>query len=210
MLHMVYWFLRQNIVSVNLQKGDLMKHLFALILISISTSVFAATSPTAPDYSMAGIEVGFKSNTASLNGSSSDKQETGFQLGLSGVFNISEKIGLKSGLFYSERPFSGEVGATNTKGKVTYFEVPALLVFKFEDYAGAYVGPTLAIKMGDEVTPGALSGVKSILVPITFGAQFKFLPNIGANFFFETVPGEIATGIENSRAVGVNLLFTLD
>jgi hypothetical protein len=49
-----------------------------------------------------------------------------------------------------------------------------------------------------------------MVMPLTIGAQFKFLPNIGANVFFETVSGELARGVENSRAVGVNLLITLD
>jgi len=83
-------------------------------------------------------------------------------------------------------------------------------MFKFEEYAGVYVGPSLGIKMSDELKPGALTGVKAMVVPLTFGAQFKFLPNLGANVFFETISGEIATGVENSRAVGVNLLISID
>jgi hypothetical protein len=174
------------------------------------SSIAFAKSPTSPDYSMAGVELGFKSNTASVSGSSSENQATGYQLGVSGVFNISEKIGLKSGLFYSEVPFDADFGASNVKGKITYFEVPALFMFKFEDYAGVYVGPSLAVKLSDDLTPGSLSGVKSMVVPVTFGAQFKFLPNLGANLFFQTITGELATGVENSRAVGVNLLITMD
>jgi hypothetical protein len=83
-------------------------------------------------------------------------------------------------------------------------------MFKFEDFAGVYVGPSLAIKLGDESSAGALTSVKSIVIPITFGAQFKFASSMGANIFFETVLGDLATGISNSRAVGVNLLITLD
>jgi hypothetical protein len=159
---------------------------------------------------MAGVEVGFKSNTATIAGSTSENQATGYQLGVSGVFNVSENLGIKSGLFYSEVPFDADFGASNVKGKITYFEVPALFMLKFEEYAGVYAGPSLAVKLSDELSPGSLSGIKSMVVPLTFGAQFKFLPNLGANLFFQTITGELATGVENSRAVGVNLLITMD
>ena len=71
-------------------------------------------------------------------------------------------------------------------------------------------GPSFAVKLGDEVSTASLTDVKSFITPLTFGAQFKFVPNLGANVFFETVPGDLANGVSNSRAVGVNLLFTLD
>ena len=187
-----------------------MKYFLSIATLALTLQAFAQRSPTAPDYSMAGIEAGFKSNTASVTGATSNKQETGFQLGVSGVYNLGDSFGIKSGLFYSERPVTAESGAVTAKAKITYFEVPVLAMLKFEDYAGVYVGPSVALKMGDEVSPGTLTGVKSMIVPITLGAQFKFLPNLGVNVFFETVSGELATGIENSRAVGVNLLFTLD
>ncbi|MCC2678559.1 MAG: hypothetical protein K0R29_1135 [Pseudobdellovibrio sp.] len=187
-----------------------MKAFLALGLLLFSNLSFAAMSPTAAEYSMVAAEVGFKSNSVTATGSTSDNQVTGFQLGVSGVYNFSEKFGLKSGLFYVERPFSSDFGTSEVKGKVTYFEVPAFFMLKFEEYAGVYVGPSLGIKLGDELKPGSLTGIKAMVVPLTFGAQFKFLPNFGANVFFETIGGELATGVENSRAVGVNLMFALD
>lgn len=187
-----------------------MKNILSTALVVLcSLNVFAQKSPTAPDYSMPSLEVGFKSNTASVQNASSNKQVTGVQLGVSGVLNFTEKFGLKSGLFYSERAFKSEFSNTTTvDGKVTYFEVPAFLMYKLEDYAGIYVGPSLALKLGDEGNP-ALVNVKSMITPITFGAQFKFLPNMGLNVFFEN-SGQLSTGVDSSRAVGVNLMITLD
>lgn len=187
-----------------------MKKLIALVIGSLvlSSAAFAA-SPNV-SYSMPAVEFGFKWNSADLDGASSNKQNIGFQLGASTVFNFAPTFGLKTGLFYSERPFKADFAGTEVKGKITYFEVPAFFMFKFEDYAGVYVGPSLAIKLGDEISPGTMSDVKSMITPITFGAQFKFLPNFGANIFFETIPSEVAKGIKSSRAVGANLLFTFD
>lgn len=177
-----------------------------LVLLS---SIVLAASPNI-SYSMPAVEFGFKWNSADIEGSSSNKQDIGFQLGASTVFNFAPTFGLKTGLFYSERPFKAEASNVEVKGKVTYFEVPAFFMFKFEDYAGVYVGPSVAVKLGDEVSPGSLTDVKGLVVPITVGAQFKFLENFGANVFFETVPGELAKGVKNSRAVGANLLFAFD
>lgn len=188
-----------------------MKKIIVLSFVLISTSVYAQKNPFSSTYSMPSIELGFKSNTATISGAVSNKQENGFQLGASGVFNLTESIGLKSGIFYSERPFAADLGANVTgTGKITYFEVPAHFMLKFEEYAGVYAGPALAMKLGDEGSPTGLTNVKSMVVPVTLGVQFKFLPNFGVNLFFETVSGELAAGVENSRAVGANLLITLD
>lgn len=188
-----------------------MKTFLALGFLLFS-QISLAASPTAADYSMAAVEFGFKSNTATVSNSRGDTQATGYQLGVSGVYNITEKFGLKTGLFYSERPFSFTPRLTSTEidGKLTYFEVPAFFMYKFEEYAGVYLGPSLAIKLSDDVNSGSLTDAKSLVVPLTFGAQFKFLPNFGANVFFETVSDDLAGGIENTRAVGVNLMITLD
>ncbi len=190
-----------------------MKKFFALGLLALSTVLSTTAMAQSPNvsYSMPAVEVGFKWNSADYNSAAvSGKQEIGFQLGVSTVFNFATSFGLKTGMFYSERPYTYEVDnlgfKTTTKAKITYFEIPAFFMFKFEDYAGIYVGPSIAVKMGDEKVTDA----KSTVVPITVGAQFKFLPNFGANVFFESVPGEVAKGIKDSRAVGANLLFTFD
>lgn len=187
-----------------------MKKMLALGFLVISSTVYAQKTMSDFSYSMPAIEAGFKWNTAKVINSTSDKQEVGFQLGISTVLNFASNLGLRTGMFYSERPFASEVGGLTIKGKISYFEVPAQLMFKFEEYAGVYVGPSLSVKLGDEVSTGSLTDPKSFITPLTFGAQFKFVPNLGANVFFETVPGDLATGLSNSRAVGVNLLFTLD
>ena len=186
-----------------------MKSLVLLLSVLLSVSAWAQKKNSPPlSYSMPAVEGGFKWNSGSLRGSSSDRQKLGFQVGVSAVIDLNEKFGIKSGLFYSERPFeSVDTVGTVIQNKLNYFEVPVFLMYKLEDYAGVYVGPSLGVKLSSDY---AITGVKDIVVPITFGAQFKFMPNLGLNVFFETVPGELATGLENAHAVGVNLLFTLD
>ncbi|MBC7421536.1 MAG: outer membrane beta-barrel protein [Bdellovibrio sp.] len=187
-----------------------MNKIIAIGILLLSATVFAQKNSPNISYSMPALEVGFKWNTMDISGATSNKQEIGFQLGGSTVLNLTPSIGLKTGLFYSERPFRSETLGIETKGKLTYVEVPVFFMLKFEEYAGIYLGPSLAIKMGDEVNRGSLSEIKSTIIPITIGAQFKFTPSLGINIFFENTSGDLAKGLSNSRAAGVNLMIAFD
>lgn len=178
------------------------KIILGLILL---TGVFAQAEVS---YSMPALEVGFKWNSMDFEPSASSKQSSALQLGGSMVFNFHEQMGLRTGLFYSERTFKSDL----TDGKLTYAEIPLHFMFKFEDYAGVYLGPSLSNKLGDECNcgGGSLQNIKSFIMPITFGAQFKFTPNLGLNLFYETIPSDLATGIKNSRGIGLNVLLAFD
>ena len=189
--------------------GGFMKKII-LALLTISSAAFAEVS-----YSMPAVEAGFKWNSMdSAVAGSSSKQSLGIELGGSMVFNFAPQFGLRTGLFYSERPFLFDNSGIETKGKLTYAEVPLHFMFKFEDYAGIYVGPSFSMKLGEECMSGGVScgsiDAKSMIMPITFGAEFKFTPNLGLNLFFETVPSDLATGLKNSRAIGVNGIFVFE
>lgn len=165
-------------------------------------------------YTMAGVEGGFRWNSADVDTANSNKQEIGYQIGGSAVFTFTENFGLKTGLFYTDRPFKSTFAGTpeiTGTGKVSYFDVPVFAMFLFEDYAGVYAGPSLGIKLGDEYSQtgggGTLTDIKGMIIPITFGAQFKMSESLGLNLFFESA-GELAKGVKTSRAVGVNALFT--
>lgn len=192
-----------------------MKLMTAFLLIFSASVAFANTERKSNiSYSMAGLEAGFKWSSMDADGSGSNKQSLGYQIGASGTFDIATNFAIKSGLFYSERPFkvTDTIGNFNfeTTGKITYFDIPVLLMFKFEDYAGVYFGPSFSIKMSDEISTGSLKNIKDTVIPITIGGQFKFAPNLGLNVFFETISGQLADGLKNSRAVGANLLVTFD
>ncbi len=189
-----------------------MKNIISILLIFSATTAFANTErKSSISYSMAGLEAGFKWSSMSADGAGSEKQSLGYQIGISGTFDFTSDLALKSGLFYNERPFKFSVGTgSDVNGKITYFDIPVLLMFKFEDYAGVYLGPSLSIKMSDEISSGSLTNIKDTVIPITIGGQFKFASNLGINVFFETVPGQLADGLKNSRAVGANLLVTFD
>lgn len=187
-------------------------------LLTAATVIFTMASMAHAEiaYSMPALELGFKLNTIDADGALSNKQSQAFQGGGSIVFDFGDSgFGLKTGLMYSERTFKNEISALNTiEGQITYFDVPLQIMFKFEDYAGIFLGPSFSTKLGDECkqTTGAcnLTKVKSSVIPFTFGAQFKVASNFGLSLFFETISGEVAQGLESSRGVGANLLFVFD
>ncbi|WP_409479034.1 hypothetical protein [Pseudobdellovibrio sp. HCB154] len=187
-------------------------------LFTAATVIFSMVSVAQAEvaYSMPALEVGFKLNTMDLDGATSNKQSQAFQGGGSIVFDFGDSgFGLKTGLMYSERTFKNEALLSNLEGKITYFDVPLHLMFKFEDYAGIFLGPSFSTKLGDECTTSfgggcSVPGVKSTIMPLTFGAQFKMAANFGLSLFFETISGKVADNLESSRGVGANLLFVFD
>lgn len=183
------------------------KNLVVLVSLVLST-VLSSVAMAEVKYSMPSIEGGFKWNSMDGTDSSANKQSLGYQFGGSIVFDFSELVSLKTGLMYSERTFKFDTVLGDVSGKMTYADIPFHFMFKVEDYAGIYIGPTLSTKIGDEISAGSkLSGVKAMIIPITFGGQFKFTELLGVNLFFETVPGDLASGITGSRGIGANLMI---
>ncbi len=191
--------------------------MFKNLLTTVSMILMASVAHAEIAYSMPALEVGFKLNTMDADTSTSNKQSNAFQGGGSIVFDFGDSgFGLKTGLMYSERTFKNEfnIGLTTQEGKITYFDIPLQVMFKFEDYAGIYFGPSFSTKLGDECKTNTgsctLTNIKSSIMPMTFGAQFKMAANLGLSLFFETFSGEVAQGLKASRGVGANLLFVFD
>ena len=194
-----------------------MNKLFIIVLTLVSFNSIVSAQEVwgqggGPSYSMPAIEVGFRSGSAKVENSNSDKQGLGYQLGATAVFNISEKFGLKTGLMYTERAFKSTVATSNIEGKITYFDIPFFAMYKLEDFVGLYIGPTISFQIGDDVkgTTTGFTDIESMVVPITLGAQFKFAPTLGINVFFENVSGDLAQGVDKYRAVGATLMIALD
>ncbi len=186
--------------------------LFVMILMSFHAQAEIS-------YSMPAIELGMKINSVDHEDAVSNKQTNAYQGGLSVVINLSNDsnadFGVRTGLFYSERSFKNELtNGLEIQGKITYVELPVQLMFKFEDYAGVYIGPAYAVQIGDECEGlgcgVGLMDIKPSLVPITFGAEFKLFSHIGLNLFFENVSGGIAQSLKNSRAIGLNIMVITD
>ena len=163
------------------------------------------------NYTDAAFELGFRQQNGTVEGVGVDeKAKIGYQAGVSGAFPISDMFSFRTGLFYVEKPLKYEVGGASDDLSFTYFQVPVTAMYKFAEYAGVYAGVNLDINLADDCGDVSCEDVKSMNTPFVMGAAFKFAPQLGANVFFESGSSEVADGIKDLRAVGVNLMITVD
>jgi hypothetical protein len=179
-------------------------------VVLIVLSVLGLSSAALADNDF-GLEVGIRqqSGDSDTTGVSTDS-ENGIQFGGFAHFQIVDKLHLRTGMLYTERPLMTKLAGVENKVKMTYLDVPVALMYKFEEGAGVYAGVSLAMKLDASSDLGDPTDVKSPLIPIIFGAFFKFHPNFGVNIYYEMANGAVADGLENYRAVGANLMVTFD
>lgn len=183
-----------------------------MIRLFIAFMMFVSAPVLAADF---GLEAGFRSQTADGVKGSSNEAKTNYQLGAVGQFEFSGPWRLRSGLLYTVRSVEFSANQVNTTATLTYFDVPVQVMYKFEDYGGVFFGPIMSLNLEKKceitgVTNCALDDVQTPIVPLQLGGTFKFMPQFGATLYYETISGSVAKNIDNSRAVGINLLFTFD
>lgn len=161
-----------------------------------------------------GIEGGFRQQSGDTAVGYSTSSQVGYQLGAVGFFDFSEKLALRSGLLYTQRPLTvkNDTSLESANITMTYFDVPVGLMLKFEDYMGVYLGTAVSVnldKSSDKKSVMDVVDAKSMVMPLQLGATFKFMPEMGLNLYFEQF-GDVAKDLKSYRAVGVNLLFTME
>jgi hypothetical protein len=164
-----------------------------------------------------GLEAGIRSQSGDYTGSGNTTADSksNFQFGGVGQFDISGPWRIRSGLLYTGRNLDINLKGAGNNGTMTltYFDIPIQAMYKFEDYGGVFVGPVASMlleKKCDFGTSCTVTGAKSMVIPFQIGATFKFMPQVGATIYYETLSGDVADGMGNYRAVGANLLFTFD
>lgn len=168
-------------------------------------------------YSMAigfGVEGGFRQQSGDASAGFSTSSQVGYTLGAVGYLDVSEKLAVRSGVMYTQRPLkvSNDLTRESSNVNMTYFDVPVGLMLKFEDWMGVYAGVALSVnldKSSSNTNVVRLQDVKSLVVPFQFGVTFKFMSELGLNLYFEQF-GDVADGLKSYRSVGANLLFTMD
>lgn len=173
-------------------------------LMGLLFSILISFSAQAADVA---IEVGVRSQSGDVESPASAKSQMGFQLGATAAFEVSGAWNFRTGMLYTQRPLTVEVSGNETKNSMNYLDVPVTLLYKFEDYAGVFGGVNLALLFDKS---SEVNDAKSMLTPLVFGATFKFAPQIGGTIYFETAAGEAAQGLENYRAIGVNLAISFE
>ncbi|MEZ0392004.1 MAG: outer membrane beta-barrel protein [Pseudobdellovibrionaceae bacterium] len=183
-----------------------MKSLFSFFLL-----IFSLTAQAQMEFGLVG---GLQSGQAEtdLSGASA-KTRLGYHFGGLAYLPLQKSWGLRSGLIYNQRYTTLE---PTLSGKVdmdfAYFDVPLTPMLKFSGAGGVFAGPVLAFNQSKDVTCSqrancAAVDVKSFLLPLQVGVQFRFLPQMGAELFFEYISGELATNVSNMKTVGASFLF---
>jgi hypothetical protein len=163
----------------------------------------------AANYTDLAFEAGFRSQNGDITGAQTDAQ-MGYQFGVSAAFPVAEKFSLRTGFMYSQKNVKATVGSASSDYKFTFVEIPATAMVKFTESAGAYAGVALSLNMDDKCGSQTCLNSKSFLTPFLLGVAFKFAPQFGLNLYYEALNAKLATGVENFRAVGANLMVTFD
>jgi hypothetical protein len=48
---------------------------------------------------------------------------------------------------------------------------------------------------------------RSVVVPLQAGVSFEFLRQIGAQLYFEDVPGELSTNVSDMKSIGALFIY---
>lgn len=161
--------------------------------------------------------LGFRSMQMDTDiGGASTASKTGFQAGLLMNVPLKSVIEIRSGVLYVQR--HGEIKNTG-KGTVdinySYFDVPAEIALRFNEAASIFGGTRFAFNQSREVECSALasceaSSVRSVLFPLEVGVEFRFLPQMGAELYYEYIPGELSANVQDMKTVGINLTFQFE
>ncbi len=185
-----------------------MKFLFVLFL-----SLFSLSASAQIEF---GVTAGFRSGEIETDIQyATTSGRTGIHAGVLAYLPIHDNWGLRSGFLYTRRPamidntLSGQVDI-----QYAYFDVPATVLIKFADYAGAFAGPVIAFNQSREVscslTNCSAQDVQAVVMPWQLGLNFRFLPSVGAEMFYEYLPGELSASVSNMRTVGASVIFYLE
>lgn len=152
------------------------------------------------------LEAGFRQQAGEVTSvSATAKSQVGYQFGGIALVDMGESFALRTGMMYVQRPLVSETNGTENKYSLNYFDIPVAAQFKIADYASVFAGITVGLNIDATATSGNVTDVKSPIIPFVLGASFKFAPQLGGTIFYETMSGDVANGLKNYRAVGLNL-----
>lgn len=185
-----------------------MKHL--VLILGMMASSFALAADLA-------VAVGVRNTSASAAaGTGYDiGAKSGLQGGILAFLPMTNALKVRSGFLYTNRSISVTTAGSNaTPADFSYwnFDIPATLMWSFSDFGGVYAGAIMSMNVSSDSSIAGMkpTSVENLIVPLTIGASFKFAPQLGAEMYFETLPGKISQGIESVKSVGIQLLITFD
>jgi hypothetical protein len=158
-----------------------------------------------------GAVLGYRLNDASAVSSGVSVDGNGaFQVGALAYIPILGKIELRTGVLYVQRYFEVKSGASTNDAKLAYAELPITAMYRFMEYGGLFAGVNLGLKIADDCGGVDCSGLKSSVLPITFGAHFMAAPQVAVEVFYEMVSSNLYDELKDASALGVNAIVTFE
>jgi hypothetical protein len=158
--------------------------------------------------------LGYRSNQAETDIKSAHvNARGGIQFGIEGLVPLGNSFEIRSGFTYAQRYSEIQNTAQGTVSvDYAYIDVPATLMYRFVPAVGIFAGPVLGFNQSKNVNCSlaatcAAVDVQSVIIPWQLGLNFRFLSQMGAEIFYEYVPGDLSTNISDMKSVGGNLLI---
>lgn len=188
-------------------KGVFMKINFIMFL--ICAAIFSGFNASAQDV---GVIAGIRSDSADAKTSGYKVEgKNSFNVGGIAKFELAESWNIRTGFVYTQRFYEIKNGSTSLgESKFTYFEIPVGVLYKFSDFGGAFLGPNLAFNISKDCAGGTCTSANSTPIGLQLGASFKFAPQMGFEFYYETMMSKIEDQIENPKAIVANFMVTFD
>lgn len=162
-----------------------------------------------------GVVVGVRSDNADGNNNVKITGKTGFQAGVIAKFDMTGALQLRTGFVATQRAYEYSIttpAILNDEFKMTYFEIPAGVLWKFSDYGGVFAGPAISLNLSKSCPGGDCAGAEVNSSPLSFqfGGSFKVAPQVGFEVYYETMLNDIAKDVKSGRSLMANLMITFD
>ncbi len=194
--------------------NDIFSKAFVLIVSSV-ISLSCANVAQASDLDFA-VLVGTKNNSATTDITGATvTSKFGIMVGVLGLLPLTRNgFGIRSGGIYNQRYVTmGPSNQGDIEIQYTYFDIPMTPMLQIDRLITLFAGPVLAFNQSKDVSCSkaptcAAADVKSFLMPIQIGADFRFAPQFGGEVFFESISGDISKNVANMTSVGfAGLIF---
>ncbi|HWU43641.1 MAG TPA: outer membrane beta-barrel protein [Bdellovibrio sp.] len=183
------------------------------IFLSVCVLSLSGTAYAAMDW---GFELGARQQGGSVAGPSNvANSQTGWQGGAFVHLPLEGGVAhFRTGLLYTTRPLQSENTGTGVKidYHLDYVEVPLDILFKPNEALGFYLGFNIAMNVAKSCSGDSckVNGVDTPIFPFLLGVTYKFTPKWGVDFYVDGANTNIANGLYDYHAVGLNLTFSMD
>lgn len=167
---------------------------------------------------------GLANETAILGGLRSSSAETDirgaavssdpdFQAGLLANLELNKTWMLRTGVILTQRQLTLKPTSAGTVDlNFVYVDFPFTALYRFSNLGGVFAGPVFAFNQSkdtsctNKLNCGSQS-VDAISFPLQLGVSFRFADQLGAEFYYEYLAGNLEKNVSNVKTVGANLLF---